>query len=87
MNIQHQECIVSLCMMSKMLCGMRTEHLLVFAMHADYLLMLQLYVAHVGLHLQLISFFVSLAESSISLWAMCEYFGTTLLCQSRLQNC
>ena len=46
--------------------------------------MLQLYVAIVGLLSRLFSFlFVPLDESSISPWVVCDYFGTTLLCQSR----
>ena len=50
--------------------------------------MLQLYVAIVGLLSQLFSFFfVPPHESSISPWAVCEYFGTFLLCQSHQPKC
>ena len=64
------------------------EQFLVFAMVVDCLLMLQLYVAIVGL-LSLLSsfFFVPLHEWSISLWAVFEYFRTTLLCQSHQPKC
>ena len=65
-----------------------TEHFLNFAMELNCLLMLQLHVAIVGLLSRLFSFFcVPLEESSISPWALCEYFGPTLLCQSRQPKC
>ena len=64
------------------------EHLLVVAIKVDCLLMLQLYVAIVGLLSGLFSlFFIALHESSISQWAVCEYLGTTVLCQSHGRKC
>ena len=75
-------------MIYKSICGIATELLLVFGMEMDCLLMLQLYVAIVGLLFQLFSLsFVPPHESSRSPWAVCEYFATTLPCQSRQLKC
>ena len=76
--------IVRMCTTYKSVSGIGTQHLLVFSMEVDCILMLQLYVSIVGLFSRLFSlFFIPLHESSISPLAMCEYFGTTLFCQSR----